>query len=161
MVEKESTRVTSAKPSSSPPLPPTRNPTKVKSFTREEIDRYWRMQRMIEEDHLLFAQKAAARIRAKSLKASISMIPQLQIRSNESIDLCDLGIALSRRKITDDLRNFLRRFWRRMETRRRLPSAAAEETRNRGLGSRIAVVFLFCGSYGFGQIWGKGYSLGF
>ncbi|XP_042375882.1 uncharacterized protein LOC121974849 [Zingiber officinale] len=68
MVEKESTRVTSAKPSSSPPLPPTRNPTKVKSFTREEIDRYWRMQRMIEEDHLLFAQKAAARIRAKSLK---------------------------------------------------------------------------------------------
>ncbi|XP_074556791.1 uncharacterized protein LOC141812674 [Curcuma longa] len=67
MVEKERTRVTSAKPSSSPPSA-TRNPTKVKSFTREEIDRYWRMQRMIEEDHLLFAQKAAARIRAKSLK---------------------------------------------------------------------------------------------
>ncbi|CAL9124602.1 unnamed protein product [Musa textilis] len=46
-----------------------RRPIKVRSSTRDEIDRYWRMRRMIEEDHLLFAQKAAARIRAKALKA--------------------------------------------------------------------------------------------
>ncbi|URE33232.1 hypothetical protein MUK42_02839 [Musa troglodytarum] len=45
-----------------------RRPIKVRSSTRDEIDRYWRMRRMIEEDHLLFAQKAAARIRAKALK---------------------------------------------------------------------------------------------
>ncbi|RZS09456.1 hypothetical protein BHM03_00040539 [Ensete ventricosum] len=48
--------------------PPPVKPIKVKSFTREEIDRYWRARRMVEEDHLLFAEKAAARIRAKALK---------------------------------------------------------------------------------------------
>ncbi|URE33236.1 hypothetical protein MUK42_02839 [Musa troglodytarum] len=47
-----------------------RRPIKVRSSTRDEIDRYWRMRRMIEEDHLLFAQKAAARIRAKALKGA-------------------------------------------------------------------------------------------
>ncbi|WOK98803.1 hypothetical protein Cni_G07515 [Canna indica] len=43
-------------------------PARVKSVTRDEIDLYWRMRRMVEEDHLLAAQKAAARIRAKTLK---------------------------------------------------------------------------------------------
>ncbi|CAL9130392.1 unnamed protein product [Musa acuminata var. zebrina] len=64
------------KKASAPPPPPpplwapsaARRPIKVRSSTRDEIDRYWRMRRMIEEDHLLFAQKAAARIRAKALK---------------------------------------------------------------------------------------------
>lgn len=68
------------KKASAPPPPPpplwapsaATRPIKVRSSTRDEIDRYWRMRRMIEEDHLLFAQKAAARIRAKALKASPS-----------------------------------------------------------------------------------------
>ncbi|XP_074577451.1 uncharacterized protein LOC141833848 [Curcuma longa] len=70
-MQKEGTRaISSATPLPPPPSAPpaSRKPAKVKSFTREEIDRYWRMRRMVEEDHLLFAEKAAARIRAKALK---------------------------------------------------------------------------------------------
>ncbi|XP_042454193.1 uncharacterized protein LOC122038488 [Zingiber officinale] len=71
-MQKEGTRAISSAtplpPRPSAPRPVTAKPAKVKSFTREEIDRYWRMRRMVEEDHLLFAEKAAARIRAKALK---------------------------------------------------------------------------------------------
>ena len=56
-----------------PPLPSAtpeaRKPAVVRSVTRDEIDKYWMTRRMIEEDHLLAAEKAAARIRAKALKA--------------------------------------------------------------------------------------------
>nr|XP_010943471.1 protein PRRC2A [Elaeis guineensis] len=67
-------------PPSPPPPPPPRPSTPwatprprkaaamVKSVTRDEIDMFWRRKRMEEEDHLLAAQKAAARIRAKALK---------------------------------------------------------------------------------------------
>ncbi|URE33400.1 hypothetical protein MUK42_18270 [Musa troglodytarum] len=61
----------SVKKTSAPPPPPLSSPMKpikVRSFTREEIDRYWRARRMVEDDHLLFAEKAAAQIRAKALK---------------------------------------------------------------------------------------------
>ncbi|XP_042395167.1 uncharacterized protein LOC121985649 [Zingiber officinale] len=71
-MQKEGTRAISSAtplpPRPSAPRPVTAKPAKVKSFTREEIDRYWRMRRMVEEDHLLFAEKAAARIRAKAFK---------------------------------------------------------------------------------------------
>lgn len=72
-------------PSPPPPPPPpqpstpwaTPRPRKaaatVKSVTRDEIDTFWRRKRMEEEDHLLAAQKAAARIRAKALKARTSL----------------------------------------------------------------------------------------
>ncbi|XP_042409031.1 uncharacterized protein LOC121998262 [Zingiber officinale] len=49
------------------PLPRTKRPA-VRSITVEEINQYWRMKRMIQEDHLLAAEKAVAKIRAKSLK---------------------------------------------------------------------------------------------
>lgn len=65
----------SVKKTSAPPPRPLSSPMKpikVRSFTREEIDRYWRTRRMVEEDHLLFAEKAVARIRAKALKVSPS-----------------------------------------------------------------------------------------
>ncbi|XP_020247905.1 uncharacterized protein LOC109825464 [Asparagus officinalis] len=39
----------------------------VRSVTREEINRYWRMKKIEEEEHLLAALKAAARIRARAL----------------------------------------------------------------------------------------------
>uniref|UniRef100_A0A1D1ZDU6 DNA-directed RNA polymerase subunit beta n=1 Tax=Anthurium amnicola TaxID=1678845 RepID=A0A1D1ZDU6_9ARAE len=63
----------------SPPPPPPRPPRRtswgmrpraaaVKSVTRDEIEKFWRRKRMEEEDHLLAALKAAARIRARTLK---------------------------------------------------------------------------------------------
>lgn len=39
----------------------------VVSVTNQEIAAYWRQKHMIEEDHLLAAIKAAARIRARNL----------------------------------------------------------------------------------------------
>ncbi|WOL09717.1 hypothetical protein Cni_G18470 [Canna indica] len=66
VMEKERAHVLSM--STIAPKKTSRKPIKVQSFTRDEIDRYWRMRRMIEEDHLLFAEKAAARIRAKALR---------------------------------------------------------------------------------------------
>ncbi|XP_077246726.1 big1 [Tasmannia lanceolata] len=53
-----------------PPLPRiwTTRPAKVcRSVTRDEIARFWRQKKMEEEDHLLAALKAAARIRARNL----------------------------------------------------------------------------------------------
>ncbi|XP_057966150.1 uncharacterized protein LOC131156463 [Malania oleifera] len=56
-----------------PPLPPlpkfwvAKKPV-VKSVTNQEIAQFWRQRHMDEEDHLLAAIKAAARIRAQNLK---------------------------------------------------------------------------------------------
>lgn len=38
-----------------------------KSVTNQEIAKFWRQKRIVEEDHLLAAIKAAARIRARNL----------------------------------------------------------------------------------------------
>jgi hypothetical protein len=63
--------------SSTPPLPQrnrvmnkpgVKKPIEVTSVTREEIDIFWRRKKMVEEEHLMAAQKAAARLRAKALK---------------------------------------------------------------------------------------------
>lgn len=51
----------------------TRKMVVVKSITKEEINRFWRRKKMEEEEHLFAAQKAAARIRAKALKARLSL----------------------------------------------------------------------------------------
>ncbi|KAL4186611.1 hypothetical protein AMTRI_Chr09g34800 [Amborella trichopoda] len=37
------------------------------SITRAEIERFWRRKRMLEEEHLMAAMKAAARIKARTL----------------------------------------------------------------------------------------------
>lgn len=47
----------------------------VRSVTRAEIDRYWRVKKMEEEEHLLAALKAAARIRAKALSVRTHLYP--------------------------------------------------------------------------------------
>ena len=49
-----------------PPLPRFRTSVTV-SVTNQEIANFWRKKRMEEEDHLLAAIKAAARIRARKL----------------------------------------------------------------------------------------------
>ncbi|KAJ1703093.1 hypothetical protein LUZ63_002872 [Rhynchospora breviuscula] len=48
--------------------PGKKKPVEVTSVTREEIDIFWRRKKMVEEEHLMAAQKAAARLRAKALK---------------------------------------------------------------------------------------------
>ena len=60
-----------------PPLPRFRvagkSPEKAmitESVTNREIAKFWRQKRMEEEDHLLAALKAAARIRAQKLAVS-------------------------------------------------------------------------------------------
>lgn len=40
------------------------------SVTRQEIAYYWKQRRMVEEDHLQAALKAAARVRARNLTVS-------------------------------------------------------------------------------------------
>ncbi|XP_002263132.4 uncharacterized protein LOC100247168 [Vitis vinifera] len=57
-----------------PPLPPplprfwvATKPMITESVTNQEIAKFWRQKRMEEEDHLLAALKAAARIRAQKL----------------------------------------------------------------------------------------------
>ncbi|XP_065856296.1 uncharacterized protein [Euphorbia lathyris] len=49
-----------------PPPPPPPLPSGV-SVTNQEIAKFWRKKRIAEEDHLLAAIKAAARLRARNL----------------------------------------------------------------------------------------------
>ncbi|GAA0149609.1 DNA metabolism protein [Lithospermum erythrorhizon] len=54
-------------PPSPPPLPSLRKPVITDSVTRREIAKYWKLKRMVEEDHFSFAIKAAARLKARTL----------------------------------------------------------------------------------------------
>lgn len=59
-----------------PPLPTGRfwvRKTVPESITKQEIARFWRQKRIDEEDHLLAAIKAAARIRARNLSVSLML----------------------------------------------------------------------------------------
>ncbi|KNA18074.1 hypothetical protein SOVF_074290 [Spinacia oleracea] len=52
-------------PAPPPPPPPTR--PRWSSYTRREIERFWRKRRLEEEEHFLAAIKASARLRATHL----------------------------------------------------------------------------------------------
>lgn len=58
----------STPPPTPPPLPPRRA---AESVTKLEIARFWRQRRIDEEDHLLAAIKAAARLRARNLSVRL------------------------------------------------------------------------------------------
>lgn len=65
-------KVKQASPPPPPPLPPLPRFWVVtkpasESVTNQEIARFWKQRRMVEEDHLLAAIKAVARIRARNL----------------------------------------------------------------------------------------------
>ncbi|XP_059642882.1 uncharacterized protein LOC132284771 [Cornus florida] len=67
-VEKEGSTSVKLKQTTQPPPPPPLPKTLVPvSFTNQEIAKFWRQKRVDEEDHLLAAIKAAARIRASKL----------------------------------------------------------------------------------------------
>ncbi|KAJ4714121.1 Big [Melia azedarach] len=57
----------SVPPPPPPPMPFWVQKTTAESITNQEIARFWRQKRIDEEDHLLAAIKAAARIRARNL----------------------------------------------------------------------------------------------
>jgi len=62
-----------ATPPPPPPLPKFRvisKPRGEESVTKREIAKFWRQKRIVEEDHLLAAIKAAARLRARNLTVS-------------------------------------------------------------------------------------------
>lgn len=62
-----------ATPPPPPPLPKFRiisKPRAEESVTKREIAKFWRQKRIVEEDHLLAAIKAAARLRARNLTVS-------------------------------------------------------------------------------------------
>lgn len=58
-------------PPTAPPPPPRR---RWSSYTKREIERFWRKKRSDEEEHFLAAIKAAARLRATHFSVLIPMI---------------------------------------------------------------------------------------
>lgn len=70
---------TAPPPPPPPPLPKFRfssRPRAEESVTNKEIAKFWRQKKIVEEDHLLAAIKAAARLRARNLTV-INSINQL------------------------------------------------------------------------------------
>lgn len=45
----------------------------AQSVTNQEIARYWQQRHMVEEDHLVAAIKASARLRARNLSVTLSL----------------------------------------------------------------------------------------
>lgn len=63
-------RVTTTTTTTPPPPPPLPKRRLEESVTKREIAKFWRQKRIVEEDHLLAAIKAAARLRARNLTVS-------------------------------------------------------------------------------------------
>ena len=82
---KEETGIGGAKTTQATPPPPPPPPlplprfwvkkTITESVTNQEIAKFWRQKRIDEEDHLLSAIKAAARMRARNLSVRSYMTP--------------------------------------------------------------------------------------
>lgn len=77
-IERGCARSTKATPPPAPPPPPPPPPfwaarKPMMSVTNQEIAKYWRKKRVEEEDHLLAAIKAAARIRARNLTVKLNL----------------------------------------------------------------------------------------
>ncbi|MED6114384.1 hypothetical protein PIB30_079723 [Stylosanthes scabra] len=77
------------RPPPPPPLPKFRGftrPRAEKSVTNREIARFWRQKRIEEEDHLLAAIKAAARLRARNLSEEDYLSFELSLRDDSDED---------------------------------------------------------------------------
>ncbi|WVZ11621.1 hypothetical protein V8G54_016151 [Vigna mungo] len=76
-----------------PPPPPLPKFSKLKpeeSVTNREIARFWRQKRIEEEDHLLAAIKAAARLRARNLTRQMWTKSKYAYLNQPAIDSMDL-----------------------------------------------------------------------
>ncbi|KAJ1403900.1 hypothetical protein SESBI_27024 [Sesbania bispinosa] len=77
------TEVVSRAPPPPPPLPKFRvfsRPRAEESVTKREIAKFWRQKKIEEEDHLLAAIKAAARLRARNLTEQEYLNFELSLR---------------------------------------------------------------------------------
>ncbi|XP_074285886.1 uncharacterized protein LOC141611279 [Silene latifolia] len=85
-----------AKQQTSPPSPPPPPPRSMwSSYTRREIERFWRKKRLVEEEHLLAAIKAAARLRATHLSKDDY---RRFLESLEEIEIMEEDIASNKRE---------------------------------------------------------------
>ncbi|CAJ1930528.1 unnamed protein product [Sphenostylis stenocarpa] len=69
-----------------PPLPKFSRPKAEESVTNREIARFWRKKRIEEEDHLLAAIKAAARLRARTLTEQEYERFELSLKNDNDYD---------------------------------------------------------------------------
>ncbi|CAI8588536.1 unnamed protein product [Vicia faba] len=72
-----------------PPLPKFRvisKPRAEESVTKREIAKFWRQKRIVEEDHLLAAIKAAARLRARNLTEQEYLSFELSLKCDHDED---------------------------------------------------------------------------
>ncbi|KAJ7944107.1 Big [Quillaja saponaria] len=76
-----------------PPLPPplprfrvVTKPGSTGSVTKQEIAKFWKQKRIEEEDHLLAAIKAAARLRARNLTEEDYKLFELSLKDDEDED---------------------------------------------------------------------------
>ncbi|TKY70293.1 hypothetical protein E2542_SST06583 [Spatholobus suberectus] len=79
----------SSPPPPPPPLPKFRvflRPKAEESVTKREIAKFWRQKRIEEEDHLLAAIKAAARLRARNLTEQEYQSFELSLKTDNDYD---------------------------------------------------------------------------
>ncbi|KAH7566216.1 hypothetical protein JRO89_XS08G0118000 [Xanthoceras sorbifolium] len=91
-----------AAPPPPPPLPPLprfwankTTATQSTSVTNQEIARFWRQKRIDEEDHLLAAIKAAARIRARNLSEDYKYFEESLKDDDDDKNIDDIAVEKS------------------------------------------------------------------
>jgi len=79
-----------------PPLPKFRvisKPRAEESVTKREIAKFWRQKRIVEEDHLLAAIKAAARLRARNLTEQEYLRFELSLKNEGEQETVNLVVG--------------------------------------------------------------------
>ncbi|KAL6224442.1 hypothetical protein ACLB2K_003297 [Fragaria x ananassa] len=103
----------SSSPSPPPPPPFPRFLAKksvVESVTKREIDRFWTLKRINEEEHFLAAIKAAARIRARKLSEEDYRSFEESL-NDEDKDGKDSDAAVKTNENNDDIRVGIKDWW--------------------------------------------------
>jgi len=89
-----------------PPLPKFLKPRAEESVTKREIAKFWRQKRIVEEDHLLAAIKAAARLRARNLTEKEYLSFELSLK-----DDCDEDEANNKVDEDKEVRVGIKDWW--------------------------------------------------
>ncbi|KAL2937002.1 Nudix hydrolase 8 [Bienertia sinuspersici] len=84
-----------------PPPPPPRPRWSISSYTRREIEKFWRKKRLEEEEHFLAAIKSAARLRASHLSEEGYVVFLESLEENKTKDE-DVSIITQKIKSCED-----------------------------------------------------------